>query len=51
MVIRELSSLFHLMTGLGLPVALHLSDMLEFSLTITSLELKESSILGGTRKR
>uniref|UniRef100_A0A1A9V9M8 Uncharacterized protein n=1 Tax=Glossina austeni TaxID=7395 RepID=A0A1A9V9M8_GLOAU len=47
-VIRELSSLFHFITGLGLPVARQRNDIFEPSRTITSLELSESSILGGT---
>lgn len=48
MVILELSSLFHLTLGVGNPVALQVNVSLDPSLTITSLLLKESSILGGT---
>uniref|UniRef100_A0A1B0A4Z2 Uncharacterized protein n=1 Tax=Glossina pallidipes TaxID=7398 RepID=A0A1B0A4Z2_GLOPL len=36
--------------GLGLPVARQRNDIFEPSRTITSLELSESSILGGTEK-
>lgn len=36
--------------GAGLPVALHLRVMLAPSRTIISLELRESSMLGGTAK-
>lgn len=42
------SSRFHLMDGVGLPDARHLSVTLEPSRTITSLDVKESSMLGGT---
>lgn len=48
MAILELSSRFHLTVGVGLPVALHLRVTLEPSRTITSLELSESSMFGGT---
>lgn len=48
MDILELSSRFHLMVGLGEPAARHVSVTLAPSRTITSLELSESSIVGGT---
>lgn len=48
--ILELSSLFHFTVGAGLPVALHFRVMLAPSRTIISLELRESSMLGGTAK-
>lgn len=51
MAIRELSSRFHLIMGRGLPLARHLSEMLAPSRTMTSLELSESSMLGGTESR
>lgn len=52
MFIFELSSRFHLMVGCGEPCARHFNVMFEPSRTITSLELKLSSMLGGTvRKR
>lgn len=34
--------------GVGLPVARHLNEIFDPSLTITSLELSESSMFGGT---
>lgn len=46
--ILELSSRFHLMVGVGLPVALHFNVMLAPSRTMMSLELSESSMFGGT---
>lgn len=39
-----------LIVGVGLPDALHFNVMFEPSRTITSLELNESSMLGGTVK-
>lgn len=48
MEIFELSSRFHLMVGLGEPLARHVRVTLAPSRTITSLELNESSIVGGT---
>ena len=45
-----LSSRFHLIVGWGEPCALHFKVTLEPSRTITSLELNESSIDGGTLK-
>lgn len=48
--ILELSSRFHFTVGAGLPVALHLSIMFSPSRTIMSLELSESSMLGGTAR-
>lgn len=48
MEIFELSSRFHLMVGLGEPLARHVSVTLAPSRTITSLELNESSMVGGT---
>lgn len=39
------------MVGCGEPCARHFNVMLEPSRTITSLELKLSSIFGGTKKR
>lgn len=48
--ILELSSRFHFTVGAGLPVARHLSVMLAPSRTIISLELNESSMLGGTAR-
>lgn len=48
MFIFALSSRFHLTVGIGLPVARHLSVMFDPSRTITSLELNESSMFGGT---
>lgn len=46
--ILALSSRFHLTVGCGLPVARHFNVTLDPSRTITSLELSESSIFGGT---
>lgn len=43
-----MSSLFHLTVGIGLPEARQRSVIFEPSLTITSLELNESSMFGGT---
>lgn len=48
MDIFELSSRRHLIAGSGLPVALHRSVTLAFSRTITSLDVVESSMFGGT---
>lgn len=48
MVISALSSRFHLTLGIGLPVARHLSVTFDPSRTMTSLELRESSMFGGT---
>lgn len=48
MVILALSSRFHLTVGIGLPVARHLSVTFDPSRTMTSLELRESSMFGGT---
>lgn len=47
-VIFSIESLFHLTTGGGLPCARHRNVKLLPSRTITSLELNESSIFGGT---
>lgn len=46
--IFELSSRRHLIAGSGLPVALHRNVTFAFSRTITSLEVVESSMFGGT---
>lgn len=46
--IFELSSLFHFIDGVGLPEARHLNVTFELSRTIKSLDVIESSILGGT---
>lgn len=46
--IFELSSRFHFIVGVGEPCARHFNVTLEPSRTITSDELKLSSILGGT---
>lgn len=48
MLMRALLSRFHLMDGNGLPLARQRNVTLEFSRTMTSLELSESSMLGGT---
>lgn len=48
MEIFELSSRFHLTDGDGLPVARHFSVTLEPSCTTTSVDVSESSMLGGT---
>lgn len=48
MFILALSSRFHLTVGIGLPVARHLSVTFDPSRTMTSLELRESSMFGGT---
>lgn len=46
--IFSIESRFHLTIGVGLPDARQRSVTLDPSRTITSLELSESSILGGT---
>lgn len=46
--IFSIESRFHLTVGVGLPIARHRSDTFEPSRTITSLELNESSMFGGT---
>lgn len=43
-----LSSLFHLIDGIGLPVARHFNVTFDPSRTITSLDVIASSIFGGT---
>lgn len=50
-VIFSNESRFHLTTGGGLPCARHRNVKLFPSRTITSLELRESSIFGGTNWR
>lgn len=47
--IFSMESRFHLTTGVGLPDARHRNVTFEPSRTITSLELSESSMFGGTR--
>lgn len=47
--IFSIESRFHLTVGVGLPDARHRSVTFEPSRTITSLELSESSMFGGTR--
>lgn len=49
--IFSIESRFHFTTGNGLPDARHRNVTFEPSRTITSLELSESSIWGGTKKR
>lgn len=48
MAIFSMESRFHLTTGVGLPDALQRNVTFEPSRTITSLELSESSMFGGT---
>lgn len=46
--IFSIESRFHLTVGVGLPLARQRNDTFEPSRTITSLELNESSMFGGT---